>query len=164
MVSGTSLHIKNRLVQHCEKACAFQAPIYTCFRPLILQIVHWRKDFMCVFACAHSRAACFTLFSMCLVSEEQGQRISLLILCLHSSPCPKLILILNVCSGSRSGQVRDCLHFPPSGHLKLHLIQMPICSTQIGGWNWLPGWLACLGILCPHSTKVRMPLRACVHT
>lgn len=163
MVSGTSLHIKNRLVQHCEKACAFQAPIYTCFRPLILQIVHWHIS--CVCLRVHTRVLpVFTLFAMCLVSEKQGQRISLLLLCLHSSPCPKLILILNVCSGSRSGQVRDCLPFPPSGHLKLHLIQMPICSTQIGGWNWLPGWLACLGILYPYSTKVRMPLCACAHT
>lgn len=79
---------------------------------------------------------------------------------------PKLILILNVCSGSRSGQVRDCLLLPPSGHLKLHLIQMPICSTQIGrGWSQLPGWLACLGILCTYSTKVCesicMRVRAC---
>lgn len=158
-----SLHIKNRLVQHSEKACAFQAPIYTCSHTLILQIVHWHAMVVCVFACAHLRAACFYPVRHVPCLRKQGQRISLLLLCLHSSPCPKLILILNVCCGSRSGQVRDCLPFPPSGHLKLHLIQMPICSTQIGGWSQLPGWLACLGILCPYSTEVCMPSRVCVH-
>lgn len=77
------------------------------------------------------------------------------------SSCSKLILILNVCSGSRSGQVRDCLLFMPSGHLKLHLIQMPICSTQIGsGCSWLPGWLPCLAVLCTSSTKVCTYLHA----
>lgn len=99
---------------------------------------------MCVFVYAHTLAcACFyLLFANTPCLRKQKQRIFLL-------PHLKLILILNVCSGSRSGQVRDCLLFPPSGHLKLHLIQMPICSTQIGrGWSQLPGWLACLGILC----------------
>lgn len=63
--------------------------------------------------------------------------------------------------------MRDCLLLPPSGHLKLHLIQMPICSTQIGrGWSQLPGWLACLGILCTYSTKVceSICMRVCACT
>lgn len=96
---------------------------------------------------------------MRLISEIRGRGFGCGVVPSVPSPCPKLILVLNVSSSSRSGQVRDCLPFPPSGHLKLHLIQMPICSTQIGrGWSQLPGWLVCLGISCPHSTKVCMPL------
>lgn len=97
---------------------------------------------MGVFVRARTLAYCLFLppvLLMRLVSEKQRQRISPQLLSLHSSSCPKLILILNVSSGSGSGQVRDCLPFPPSGHLKLHLIQMPICSTQIGTAAWLAG-------------------------
>lgn len=51
VVSGISLHIKNRLAQPSKKACAFQAPIHARFHTLILQIVHWHaKAFhACVF-------------------------------------------------------------------------------------------------------------------
>lgn len=116
-----------------------------------------------VCACTPAWARFYPLFAN--APRLRKQRISVLLLFPSFLPPrkKKLILILNVCSGSRSGQVRDCLLFPPSGHLKLHLIQMPICSTQIGrGWSQLPGWLACLGVLCTPSTKacVRL-LRVC---
>lgn len=93
----------------------------------------------------------------CVFSEHSGRGFH----CYSSSSvppaAPKLILILNACSCSRSGRAGDCLLFPPSGHLQLHLIQMPICSLQIGScWSRLPGQPVCLGILRPCSTKVHM--------
>lgn len=44
VVWGTSLHIKNRLVQPSKRACAFEAPIHARFHTLILQIVHWHSE------------------------------------------------------------------------------------------------------------------------
>lgn len=163
MVSGTSLHIKNRLAQHSKSSCFPVTYSYSFPHINIADCTLARQGFVCVCCvCACLLVPVFTLLANAPCLRKQRQRISLMRLSSFLFPPKKLILILNVCSGSRSGQVRDCLLFPPSGHLKLHLIQMPICSTQIGrGWSQLPGWLVCLGILCTCSTKVCMSF-ACV--
>lgn len=86
--SGTSLHIKNRLVQPSQKACASQTPIYAGFHPLILQIVHWHAE--AFRACVFVGTRClffFTPFDNAPVLRTQRQSISLLLLFLRSSSC-----------------------------------------------------------------------------
>lgn len=107
--------------------------------------------------CSCSRVASCCFVSPLLVFRKQTRIFpaspSTFHPCFRRPPAPtptKLILVLNVCSGGRSGQVRDSLLSSPLGHLQLHLIQMPICSTQIGrGWS-RP---ACLADLFEHFAR-----------
>lgn len=115
---------------------------------------------MRVCLCVFEHDACFFFFLLrrfdnVPVLRTQRPRISPLL--------PKLILILNVCSCSGSGRRGDCLPFPPSGHLQLHLIQMPICSTRMGvaGVGCVVSASLFGRILRPCSTKVHV--RVCTH-
>lgn len=118
---------------------------------------------MCVCMCEFMLESCQLFLFPLLVFRKQKRIFPASSSTVHPRfrrpPAPtrtKLILILNVCSGGRSGQVRDSLLFSPLGHLQLHLIQMPICSTQIGrGWSQP----ACLADLFEHFVHT---LQRCV--
>lgn len=101
-----------------------------------MQIEHWRAEvFVRACVCVSMMPVFVRRLITCLFSEPSSRGVQ----CRSSSssvppPGPEQILILNVCSCSWSGRVGDCLLFPPSGHLQLHLIQMPICSNADKKW------------------------------